>query len=122
LAGLYLACSRAAAAVHAFERLASGRHRQIMPAMSLRQPDPPLLIHFGAESVDGVSRSTLRAIAAQLHLNERQTIHFALARLRDQLLHEVEDGQFTPLTAGEHLRIANAAPGRRGKVLDSLLR
>jgi hypothetical protein len=93
-----------------------------MAAMSLGQTDPPLLVHFGAESVDAVSRSTLRALAAQLHMNERQTVHYALARLRGELLHGGEDGQFMPLTAGEHLRIASAAPGRRGKVLDSLLR
>jgi len=47
-----------------------------------------------ADALLSVSRSTLRKMAAKLLLSEEQTIHLALARMRDELMsrYEPDDG------------------------------
>ena len=81
----------------------------------------PLMLNFKQESVTTVSRQAVRVMAQKLGFNETQLVHYALARLRDEVLDDVEKDELAPLTAAQHRRIAQAAPAKRGKVLSSLL-
>lgn len=81
----------------------------------------PLVLNFKEDSLTTVSRATLRALAKRLGFNETQTVLFALARLRDEVLVAKEEDMM-PLTKKQHEAIAKAEPKGKGKVLDSLLR
>jgi hypothetical protein len=81
----------------------------------------PLVLNFKQESVTTVSRQAVRVMSQKLGFTETAVVHYALARLRDEVLDEVERDELVPLTATQHQRIAQAAPKKRGKVLGSLL-
>jgi hypothetical protein len=81
----------------------------------------PLMLNFKEETVTTVSRSSLRAVAKKLGFNETQTVLYAIARLRDEVLDEAEKDALMPLTQLHHRRIAKATPKTRGKVVETLL-
>jgi hypothetical protein len=81
----------------------------------------PLMLNFKDESVATVSRGGLRAVAKKLGFNETQTVLYAIARLRDEVLDDAEKDALAPLTRVHHQRIAKAAPKTRGKVVATLL-
>lgn len=57
-----------------------------------------LLVSFRSkDGLLGVTRSTVRKLAAELHLKETQVVHFALRRLADSVLpgYEPDDGPLT---------------------------
>ena len=68
-----------------------------------------------------VSRDALKAIAKKLGFNETQTVLYALARLRDEVLVERDADTLVPLTKLQLQAIAKAEPKKKGKVLESLL-
>lgn len=79
----------------------------------------PLLLNFKTNTRTTVSRDALQEMAASLGFTETQTVHIALARLRDEVLVNKED--YVPLTDSQHQAIAKASPSGKGKVVDSLL-
>lgn len=82
----------------------------------------PLVLNFKQDTLTTISRDALRTMSKRLGFNETQTVLFALARLRDEVLTETPaDLDIVPLTAKQHEAIAKAAPKRRGTVVDSLL-
>ncbi len=81
----------------------------------------PLKLNFKDDTLTTVSRDALRALAKKLGFTETQTVLFALARLRDDVLASEAPEALAPLTAAQHAAIAKAAPRGRGKVLDTLL-
>jgi hypothetical protein len=89
---------------------------------TLTEAKQPLIINFKSDSLTAVSRTTLRAMAMALGFNETQTVLFALARLREQVLTGGKAESFEPLTKEQHAAIAKAAPEGKGTVIDSLLR
>lgn len=71
-----------------------------------------LLVSFRSkDGLLGVSRGTVRKLAAELNLKETQVVHFALKRLADSVLpaYEPDDG---PLT-DEQLAIIRRLAGRQ---------
>lgn len=82
----------------------------------------PLLVKFKEDTVTTVSRETLGEVAKTLGFNETQTLHLALARLRDEVLssgqRESEDGEepYPPLTAGQLLDVRTGAAPPQGKL------
>jgi len=62
-------------------------------------------------------------VARTLGFNETQTLHFAIARLRDEILEGGRRGsgdgekRYPPLTAGQLLDIRSRAPKPRGKLV-----
>lgn len=82
----------------------------------------PLVLNFKQDTLTTISRDALRTMSKRLGFNETQTVLFALARLRDEVLTETPaDHDIGPLTAKQHAAITKAAPKRRGTVVDSLL-
>ena len=81
----------------------------------------PLVLNFKEDTLTTVSRSALRAMAKRLGFNETQTVLYALARLREEVLVARESGALMPLTKAQHAAIAKAEPKARGTVLESLL-
>lgn len=82
-----------------------------------------LLLKFKDDTVTTVSHETFSEVARTLGFNETQTLHFAIARLRDEILgggrRGSEDGEerYPPLTAGQLLDIRSRAPKPRGKLV-----
>ncbi len=71
-----------------------------------------LLVSFRSrDGLFGVTRSTMRKLAAELNLNETQVVHVALRRLADSVLpgYEADDG---PLSA-EQLATIRRLAGRQ---------
>lgn len=92
-----------------------------MPATATQKP---LLLNFKEETLTTVSRKSLKELAKTLGFDETQTVLFALARLRDEVLVShvsSEKDIFMPLTPNQHKKIAAAQPAKRGKVVDTLL-
>jgi hypothetical protein len=87
--------------------------------MSATPTKQPLVLNFKEDSLATVSRDTLRAVAKRLGFNETQTVLFALARLRDEVLVTTHE-ELMPLTKQQEEAITKAAPKGKGKVLDSL--
>lgn len=88
--------------------------------MATAKPEQRFVLNFEDDTPATVSRSTLRALAERLGLNDTQAVLLALARLRDEVL--IEANNLTPLTRQQHEAIAKAESKTRGKVLDSLVR
>ncbi|HMM54762.1 MAG TPA: hypothetical protein PKC23_07080 [Candidatus Desulfobacillus sp.] len=68
-----------------------------------------LLLKFKPkDSPYGVTRKTLKAMAAEMDVNETMAIHLALSRLARDILpaYEADEG---PLTAGDLARVRKAA-------------
>jgi K+ transporter len=81
----------------------------------------PLTLNFKEDTVTTVSRPMLRVMASKLGFNETQTVLYALARLRDEVMSSQGEGGFIALTKLQHEAISAAEPRRRGRVVDSLL-
>ena len=80
-----------------------------------------LLVAFRTkDTVYGVTRSTLKALADELDVNETTVVHLALARLARELLpaYEPDDGPLKP-TDLERLRKAAKARLPKGKVVST---
>lgn len=84
--------------------------------------EQPLVLNLKDDSLTTVSRDTLRNIAKHLGFTETQTVLFALARLRDEVLVVSNTEKLVALTRKQHKAIAKAAPKGKGKVVESLLR
>lgn len=92
-----------------------------------------LLLKFKEDTLATVSRSTVKVMARKLGFNETQVAHYALARLREELLTstdqptasaghrdlEGDDGECPALTTEQLDVIRKHAPKRRGKPLAS---
>lgn len=82
-----------------------------------------LLFKFKDDTVTTVSHETFSVVARTLGFNETQTLHLAIARLRDEVLGGRQQGtgdeeeHYPPLTAGQLLDIRSRAPKPRGKRL-----
>ena len=79
-----------------------------------------LLFQFKEDTITTVSRETLCDVAKRLGFNETQTLHFAVARLRDALragnpMPVYDEEPYPPLTAEQLLNIRSHAPKPRGK-------
>ena len=70
----------------------------------------PLVLNFKEDTLTTVSRSALRAMAKRLGFNETQTVLYALARLREEVLVAREAGVLMPLTKAQHAAIEKAEP------------
>lgn len=81
----------------------------------------PLVLNFKEDTLTTVSRPALRAMAKRLGFNETQTVLYALARLREEVLVAREAEVLMPLTKAQHAAIAKAEPKARGRVVESLL-
>ena len=81
-----------------------------------------LLLNFKVDTLTTVSRGTLRRIAKALGFSETQTIHFALARLREDALRGDGEAAYPPLSATQLPAIRRQEPKRKGRVLSTLLR
>lgn len=95
-----------------------------MPAIAQNSSDEqPVMVTFKDDTSTTVSRGTLKLLANELGLNESQTVLFALARLRDEVL--VDKGpvgfDMEPLTSAQNAVLRKVAPKIRGKVLSTLL-
>jgi hypothetical protein len=90
-----------------------GTLRQKVAAMpSGQEKGEKLLVSFRSrDGLFGVTRGTMRQLAAELNLNETQVVHVALRRLADSVLpaYEADDG---PLTA-EQLATIRRLAGRQ---------
>lgn len=83
-----------------------------------------LLFKFKEDTVTTVSHGTFSEVAKTLGFNETQTLHFAIARLRDEVLGVEPRGSpvrgeepYPPLTAGQLLDIRSQARKPRGKLV-----
>ena len=78
-----------------------------------------LLFKFKDDTVTTVSHETFSEVARTLGFNETQTLHLAIARLRDEVLGGAGTGEerYPPLTAGQLLNIRARAPKPRGKLV-----
>jgi hypothetical protein len=82
-----------------------------------------LLFQFKEDTITTVSRETLSEVAKTLGFNETQTVHLAVARLRDEVLRSGNTGSgdaeepYPPLTADQLLDIGSHAPQSRGKLV-----
>ena len=79
-----------------------------------------LLLKFRTkDSRFGVTRDTVKALAAELDVSETQVVHMALSKLAEQALpaYEPDDG---PLSARQLASVRKAAKASmpKGKVLD----
>lgn len=97
-----------------------------MPTVTATKPDTrkPLMVNFKEDTLTTVSRATVRTLSDKLGFNDTQTVLYALARLRDEVI-VGEDGrdseEFKPLTKRQHAVIAHAEPKTRGRVISTLL-
>jgi hypothetical protein len=92
-----------------------------------------LLLKFKDDTLATVSRASVKVMARKLGFNETQVAHYALARLREELLarndrpvtrskHQAagdDDGDYPPLTNEQLAVVRKHAPKRRGKPLTS---
>ncbi len=92
-----------------------------------------LLLKFKDDTLATVSRESVKSMAKKLGFNETQVAHYALARLREELLAKSsrpivardrkhgsnDDDDYAPLTAEQLAVIRKHAPKRRGKPLTS---
>ena len=87
-----------------------------------------LLLKFKNDTLATVSRDSVKDMAKALGFNETQVLHYALARLREELLTKPARASAGPSDAGddyppltrEQLEIVRRhAPRRRGKPLTS---
>ena len=75
-----------------------------------------LLLKFKDDTVTTVSRETFSEVAKTLGFNETQTLHLAIAHLRDEVLGDGQRGSgdgeepYPPLTAGQLLDIRSRTP------------
>ncbi len=80
-----------------------------------------LLFKFKDDTVTTVSHETFSEVARTLGFNETQTLHLAIARLRDEVFGGGQHGAteeeqpYPPLSAGQLLDIRSRAPKPRGK-------
>ena len=81
-----------------------------------------LLLNFKSDTLTGVGRDTLRALAKKLGFSETQTIHFALARLSEDARQAELEESYLPLPKAELAAIHKHEPKRRGRVTSTLLR
>jgi hypothetical protein len=92
-------------------------------------PNQKLLLKFKDDTLATVSRASVKVMAKRLGFNETQVMHYALARLRDELAVKPEratpttgrgsDEEYPPLTANQLAVVRKHAPRRRGKPLTS---
>lgn len=88
------------------------RNRRKAPARRAVVSGRKLLVSFrDKDGILGVTRATMRKLAAELNLKETQVVHLALRRLADSVLpaYEPDDG---PLTA-EQLSTIRRLAGRQ---------
>lgn len=86
-----------------------------------------LLLKFKEDTLATVSRATVKRMAKVLGFNETQVLHYALARLREELVakrvryadSENADEGYPPLTEEQLATIRAHAPRRRGEPLSS---
>jgi hypothetical protein len=87
-----------------------------------------LLVSFREDSITRVSRQTLSSISDALGFDQTQTVHLALARLREDVLgpskkadKPADDEEYPPLTEEQEVAIRSHAPriGRGWKKLSS---
>ena len=101
------------------ERLVSVYNLYIFHTIELgRTMSTTLLLKFKQkDTVFGVTRQTLRAVADRLGLNETTTIHMALSNLAKETLpaYEPDDGPLTDaqLKAFQNHALRDVAPGAR---------
>jgi hypothetical protein len=82
-----------------------------------------LLFKFKEDTVTTVSHETFTEVARTLGFNETQTLHLAIARLRDEVLRDRQHGfgegeePYPPLTAAQLVNIRSQAPKPRGKLV-----
>jgi hypothetical protein len=83
----------------------------------------PFMLNFKEDTLTTVSRATVRTLSEKLGFNETQTVLYALARLRDEVV--ISDGSstenFKPLRRRQHEVLKNAEPKTQGRVISSLL-
>lgn len=87
-------------------------HKLVGAKTTGRDKGEKLLVSFRSkDGLLGVTRGTVRRLAAELHLKETQVVHFALRRLADSVLpaYEPDDG---PLT-DEQLTVIRRLAGRQ---------
>ena len=81
-----------------------------------------LPVRFQArDALTRVSRESLKKIAKELGFNESQTVHFALAKLRDELLARSTTDETDDITPAQLAAIRRAAPKAKGKIISSLI-
>jgi hypothetical protein len=82
-----------------------------------------LLFKFKDDTVTTVSHETFSQVARKLGFNETQTLHLAIARLRDEVLEAAPHGivaaeaPYSPLTARQLLEVCSNAPQPRGRLV-----
>lgn len=82
-----------------------------------------LLFQFKDDTITTVSRESLSEVARTLGFNETQTVHLAVARLRDQVLRSEtpgsggEEERYAPLTADQLIDIRSHEPKPLGKLV-----
>lgn len=82
-----------------------------------------LLFQFKDDTVTTVSRETLCEVAKTLGFNETQTVHFAVARLRDDVRRGGAAGpgdgeeSYPPLTIDQLMDIRRHEPKPQGKLV-----
>lgn len=81
-----------------------------------------LLLNFKHDTLSTVSRNALRQLAKTLGFTETQTVHFALARLREEAQRAESEAGDSPLTGAQLAAIRKHEPARRGRILTSLLK
>lgn len=88
--------------------------------MTAHTQDRILFRYRPADNLNGVSRTTVERLAAELGLNETQVIHYALKQLAKSLLpaYKPDDG---PFTAKDIQAIQRRAGKPRGKSVSSAL-
>lgn len=81
-----------------------------------------LLFKFKEDTVTTVSHETFSEMAKKLGFNETQTLHLAIARLRDEVLGERRqpgdrEEPYPPVTTAQLVNIRSQAPKPRGKLV-----
>ncbi len=90
--------------------------------MSTSADNRSMKLNFKEDTLTTASRDAVRALAKTLGFNETQTILYAIARLRDEVLPGVTDPEkLVALTKSQHQIIARFEPVGKGAVRASLL-
>ncbi|MFM9970832.1 MAG: hypothetical protein ACKVQK_20760 [Burkholderiales bacterium] len=82
-----------------------------------------LLFKFKEDTVTTVSNESFGKVAKVLGFNDTQTLHFAIARLRDEVLGANAGGKieneppYPPISARQLLDIRSAAATPKGKLI-----